>query len=96
MTTGQKSQAKIFKAIEILLTLGDIIMEVQYIYNQEGRRTGVIVPIDLWDRLSRLAEECQEEDKGEWDPSKYRGMYKDLKVDVKKESKALRDEWTRI
>ncbi len=28
--------------------------------------------------------------KADWDPSKYRGMYKDLKVDVKKESAALR------
>ena len=35
------------------------------------------------------------EGKADWDPSKYRGMYKDLKVDVKKESAALRNEWTR-
>jgi hypothetical protein len=31
----------------------------------------------------------------DWDPSKYRGMYKNLKVDVKKESADLRNEWTR-
>lgn len=71
------------------------MMDVEYIYNREGRRTGVIIPIDLWDKISHLAEVGQE-DKGVWDPSKYSGMYKNLKVDVKKESKALRDEWTRI
>jgi hypothetical protein len=70
-------------------------MEVQYVYDEEGRRTGVIVPIDLWNRISHLAEAVKES-KAEWDPSKYRGMYKNLKVDVKAESTALRDEWTRI
>ena len=70
-------------------------MEVQYIFDEEGRRTGVIVPIDLWSKMSRLAERTQE-GKNDWDPSKYRGMYKNLKVDVTKESRALRDEWTRI
>jgi len=36
-----------------------------------------------------------DEDRTDWDPSKYRGMYKDLNAKVKKESAALRDEWTR-
>jgi hypothetical protein len=35
------------------------------------------------------------DDKTDSEPSKYRGMYKDLNMDVKKESAALRDEWTR-
>ncbi len=69
-------------------------MEVQYIYDEEGRQTGVIVPIELWNRISNLGKLAREE-KSEWDPSKYRGMYKNLKVDVTKESKSLRDEWTR-
>ncbi len=34
-------------------------------------------------------------DKTDWDPSKYRGIYKDLLANAKKESVALRDEWTR-
>jgi uncharacterized membrane protein len=33
--------------------------------------------------------------KADWNPSKYRGIYKDLDMDAKKESAALRDEWTR-
>jgi hypothetical protein len=69
-------------------------MEVQYIYDEEGRQTGVIVPIELWNKISNLEKSAREE-KGEWEPSKYRGMYKNLKVDVTKESKSLRDEWTR-
>jgi uncharacterized membrane protein len=36
-----------------------------------------------------------DEDRTDWDPSKHRGMYKDLNANVKKESAALRDEWTR-
>lgn len=70
-------------------------MEVQYVYDEEGRQTGVIVPIDLWNRISHLAEAAKE-GKAKWNPSKYRGMYKNLKVDVRAESIALRDEWTRI
>ena len=69
-------------------------MEVQYIYDEDGRQTGVIVPINLWNKISHMAGRALE-GKPDWDPSKYRGMYKDLKVDVKKESAALRDEWTR-
>ena len=69
-------------------------MEVQYIYDEEGRRTGVIVPIELWNKI-RNPEKLGRQEKGEWDPSKYRGMYKNLKIDVRTESKSLRDEWTR-
>jgi hypothetical protein len=72
-----------------------IEMEVQYVYDEDGRQTGVIVPINLWNKISHLVSRDQE-GKTNWDPSKYRGMYKDLKVDVKKESAALRDEWTRV
>lgn len=70
-------------------------MEVQYVYDEEGKRTSVIVPIGLWNKISHLAVKT---DKAEtdWDPTKYRGMYKNLQIDVKKECKALRDEWTRM
>ncbi len=70
-------------------------MEVQYVYDEDGRKTGVIIPINLWNKISYLVSRDQEE-KTNWDPSKYRGMYKDLKVDVKKESAALREEWMRV
>jgi hypothetical protein len=69
-------------------------MDDQYVYDEVGRQTAVIVSINLWSKMSRLAKEGHK-DKSDWDPSKYMGMYKDLKIDVKKESAALRDEWTR-
>jgi hypothetical protein len=69
-------------------------MEVQYIYDEEGRRTGVIVPIELWNKI-RTLEKLGRQEKAEWGPSKYRGMYKNLKIDVRTESNSLRDEWTR-
>jgi hypothetical protein len=67
-------------------------MKMQYIYDEKGRQTGVIVPINLWNKISNLVDQNQE-GKTDWDPSKYRGMYKDLLVDVEKECDVLRDEW---
>jgi hypothetical protein len=69
-------------------------MDVQYVYDEDGRQTGVILPINIWNRISHLIE-GRGENKSDWDPSKYRGMYRDLDIDVKKESASLRDEWTR-
>ncbi|KUK67906.1 MAG: hypothetical protein XE11_2642 [Methanomicrobiales archaeon 53_19] len=69
-------------------------MSVQYIYDSAGKKTGVIIPIDLWETLrdKRLADEPV----GISDPGKYRGIYRDLKVDLKTEVRKLRDEWTQI
>lgn len=83
------------KSIIKLQRFPEVEMEVQYVYDEEGRQTGVIVPIGLWNRISHMAVNVQAE-KNDWNPSKYRGMYKNLKIDVKEESKALRDEWTRM
>ena len=69
-------------------------MDVKDVYDEDGRQTGVIVPIRLWNKISHLVG-GRAEGKSDWDPSKYRGMYRDLKIDVKKESAALRDECTR-
>ena len=60
-------------------------MDVQYVYGEDGRQTGVIVPIHLWNKISHLVGGSPE-GKSDWDPSKYRGMYRDLEIDVKKES----------
>lgn len=69
-------------------------MGVQYIYDTEGRKTGVIVPIDLWDTLN--TEEPADKQIGAPDPGKYRGIYRDLKADLKAEIQNLRDEWNRL
>ena len=69
-------------------------MGVQYICDAEGRKTGVIVPIDLWDSLN--AEKPAGKRVGVPDPGKYRGIYRNLNVDLKAEIRNLRDEWNRI
>jgi hypothetical protein len=79
------------------MDIQDIVQKtyVQYVYDKDGKKTAVIIPIDAWTEISSIAEKLGKET-AQWDPSKYKGMYKDLKIDVKKESNALRDEWTRI
>ena len=69
-------------------------MGVQYICDAEGRKTGVIVPIDLWNSLT--AEKTVDKRVGVLDPGKYRGIYRGLNVDLKAEIRNLRDEWNRI
>jgi hypothetical protein len=71
-------------------------MGVQYIYDAEGRKTGVIVSIDLWDAMSAGKSANKQDEVGSPDPRKYRGVYRDLKVDLKAEIRSLRDEWDRI
>ncbi len=66
-------------------------MGVQHIYDADGRKTGVIVPVDLWD----CAERAGEEEIGVSDPRKYRGVYRDRDVDLQDEIRKLRDEWNR-
>ncbi len=57
---------------------------VEYIYDEHGRIKGVIVPLELWEKL-----------KGKlFEPSKYRGIYRDKK-NIEKSIRELRDEWER-
>ena len=67
---------------------------MQYIYDTEGRKTCVIVPIDLWESLD--TEKPAGEQVGVRDPGKYRRIYRDLNVDLEDEIRNLRDEWDRI
>ncbi len=71
-------------------------MGVQYIYDAKGRKTGVIVSIDLWDAISAGKPIDNRTGVGSPDPRKYRGIYRDLKVDLKAEIQSLRDEWDRV
>ena len=65
-------------------------MGVQYVYDAEGKKTGVIVPIDLWNTLS--AGKPADKQIGIPNPGKCRGIYRDLEVEVQ----SLRDEWNRL
>lgn len=68
-------------------------MGVQYVYDTEGRRTGVIVPIDLWESLVAGKTVTPV---GAPDPAHYRGIYRDLTVDLESEIRQLRSEWERV
>lgn len=69
-------------------------MGVQYVYDADGRKTGVIVPINLWNTLN--AGKSADRRIGIPNPRKYRGIYRDLKADLKAEIRDLRDEWNRL
>lgn len=68
-------------------------VRVQYVYDENGRRTGVIIPAALWNEVKSKMEMGE---KGEVvNPSEYRGIYKDLGTDLEKEARSLRGEWIR-
>lgn len=70
-------------------------MEVRYVYDEKGRRTGVIIPTELWNEVKGKIGIEGKEKKGVFTPSEYRGIYKDLVVDLEEAARSLREEWTR-
>ncbi len=73
-------------------------MGIKYIYDSKGNKTDVIIPIELWnkDKSKILKEHEKKETEKVFKPSKYRGIYKDIKADLEKEARDLRNEWVRI
>lgn len=69
-------------------------MQVQYIYDENGKNTSVIVPIDLWHDLSRKTR--MKKVKESFEPSKFRGIYRNLEIHLDKELQNLRQEWERV
>jgi len=68
-------------------------MKVQYIYNEEGEKENVIIPYKEWEKIRPSIERKK---KTEFDPDKYKGIYKDLRLNLDEEIKNLRDEWNRF
>ncbi len=72
-------------------------MGVQYVYDVSGENTGIIIPIDLWNKKGFKIEEVENTEKEEvFNPSDYRRIYKNLRVDLEEEIRNIRDEWARI
>ena len=72
-------------------------MGVQYVYDVSGENTGIIIPIDLWNKKGFKIEEVEKTEKEEvFNPSDYRRIYKNLRVDLEEEIRNIRDEWARI
>jgi hypothetical protein len=36
------------------------MIDIQYVYDKEGKQIGVIVPIEMWTKISPLIEELRE------------------------------------
>jgi hypothetical protein len=68
-------------------------MKVQYIYNEDGEKENVIIPYKEWEKIRSTLEEGKE---AEFDPDKYKGIYKGLQINLEEEIKNLRDEWNRL
>lgn len=82
-------------------------MSIKYIYDSKGKKTDVVIPIEIWNKSKStilkeyekkedLKEYKKKDDEKVFKPSKYRGIYHHLKLDLEKETKKLRDEWVRI
>jgi hypothetical protein len=69
-------------------------MQVQYVYDENGKKTGVIVPIALWENVSR--HKSSPKKAAAFDPSKFRGLYRNLAISFEKELNGLRQEWERV
>jgi hypothetical protein len=68
---------------------------IEYIYDSKGEKKGVIIPIELWEKnKSKILDNSK--NKKVFRPSKYRGIYKDMEIDLNKEVRKIRDEWERI
>ena len=71
-----------------------IRMQVQYVYDEQGRKTAVIVPISIWQKVTVPdSTTCAQE--GGMDPDRYRGIYRGLKINFEEEIKKMRSEWER-
>ena len=60
-------------------------MKVQYIYDEKEIKTGVIVPIRLWEKIRGEMEKGKLVKEETFNPSEYRGIYKSLRVDLEGE-----------
>ena len=63
-------------------------MLIEYIYDQNGQATHVVVPVSVWDNLKQHLEKP-------FNPSDYHGFISHLNLDIEQEIQTLRSEWNR-
>jgi hypothetical protein len=65
--------------------------EIQYVYDANGNKKSVIIPVELWERTLKVEDArpapCH--------PQDYYGIYRDVIRDPKGVAEALRNEWNR-
>ena len=64
-------------------------MKIEYIYDENGKKKSVVVPIEIWEEMIKK----QDETLRKRDIKKYRGILKITGIDDK--IKKLREEWDR-
>ncbi len=69
-------------------------MQVQYVYDENGKKTSVIVPITLWQKILRRKSSAS--DNRDFDPSRYRGLFRNLGIKIDHEIDMMRQEWERV
>jgi hypothetical protein len=77
-----------------LIKEAECVRQIQYIYDENGTKTGVIVPIALWQKLSQKKQ--AQKKKEIFNPSKFRGLYRDIPLDLESTLQNLRTEWERV
>ena len=89
--TGSQTESIIITGNQY--TLKRYVMQVQYVYDEQGKKTSVIVPISLWQKISRQKKVSP--DNRAFNPAQYRGIYRNLGIDIGRELGVLRQEWER-
>ena len=64
-------------------------MKIEYIYDENGKKKGVVVPIEIWEEMIKKQDNIPRKR----DIKKYRGILKINGIDDK--IKKLREEWDR-
>ncbi len=72
-------------------------MRVQYVYDVRGKKTGVIIPIELLNKKGFKIEKVEKREKeGLFNPSDYRRIYKNLRIDPEEEIRKIRDDYAAL
>lgn len=73
-------------------------IKIRYLYDQNGNRTDVIIPISVWGEDIEQIIRGKIIKKEKFDPADYIGIinYSGTPEDLDKEIKHLRDEWERL
>lgn len=65
--------------------------QIQYVQDSQGRKTAVLIPIELWDQWR--GDEGQALHKDSFSIKKYRGILKGAEIRGREEETRMRDEW---
>jgi hypothetical protein len=65
--------------------------DVQYVYDANGHKKSVIIPIELWERTLQVKKPRPEP----CNPQEYYGIYRDRIKNPLEIARALRGEWNR-